>query len=66
VLTEVDDVHELAAGLEFILSLPDDKWRKMSQSAYETATSGSWEKSAALFEQALRRAHMKSRYTPNI
>jgi glycosyltransferase involved in cell wall biosynthesis len=56
VLVDVDDVEALAGGAASILSLPDDKWREMSNNAYETVASSSWQESANQFEKALERA----------
>ncbi|MDB5809264.1 MAG: glycosyl transferase group 1 [Betaproteobacteria bacterium] len=60
VLTEIDNVGALAQGLEWILRLPDDEWRMLSQRAYETAREGSWEASSRLFEEALKRASVRA------
>jgi glycosyltransferase involved in cell wall biosynthesis len=60
VLVDVNDVDGLVTGLQYVLDLPDARWREMSQRAYETATAGSWEESTRLFELALERAICKS------
>jgi glycosyltransferase involved in cell wall biosynthesis len=61
VLVNVNDAQGLCDGLNLILSLPENDWKKMSQSAYETAMAGSWDDSCSQFEAALvnacRRAH---------
>ena len=56
VLTPVDAVAALADGLEWTLGLSDDAWRTLSQRAFETACSGSWEVSTQQFEAALAHA----------
>lgn len=56
VLTNVDDVRALAQGAEWVLAQDDRAWRSLSDKAYETATAGSWRKSTALFESALKHA----------
>lgn len=61
VLVDIDDVNALAEGVQWILSRSDEEWRKISQSAYGTATAGSWEQSAALFDKALCRAVERSK-----
>jgi glycosyltransferase involved in cell wall biosynthesis len=53
VLTEIDDSAALAAGVEHILSLDDSGWRAISEKAYQTVASSSWEKSAKAFETVL-------------
>jgi glycosyltransferase involved in cell wall biosynthesis len=53
VLTGVDDVAALARGVEWTLALPDHEWKALSQRAYETARSGSWDESSRQFENAL-------------
>lgn len=56
VLVDVDDVAGLAHGLEWVLSRSDKEWRTLSANAYATASTGSWEESARMFEKALERA----------
>ena len=56
VLVDIDDVNGLADGMEWVLSRSDSKWRELSENAYATASVGSWEESAKLFESALLRA----------
>jgi len=55
-LVEIDDADGLAAAANSILMLPDAQWRQVSQAAFDTVRDGSWERSAELFEAALRRA----------
>jgi glycosyltransferase involved in cell wall biosynthesis len=60
VLVDIDDVRGLAQGVEWVLSRSDEDWRALSSNAAETATSGSWELSAELFEKALHHACLRS------
>ncbi len=60
VLTEVDDVDALAKGAEWVLSLNDSDWKKLSSNVYETLAESSWEHSTMLFEQALQHVINKS------
>ena len=60
VLVDIDDVAGLARGVEWILSLAGDEWKTLSQRAYETACSGSWEESSRRFENALIHACRRS------
>jgi glycosyltransferase involved in cell wall biosynthesis len=60
ILVDVDDVEGLIRGAEWILSLSDGEWRNMSQRAYETTLSGSWEDSSRRFEDALVHACRRS------
>ena len=53
VLTEIDDVDALVAGIKWFLDLPNDAWEKCSQQAHETTAGYTWEKSAELFEAVL-------------
>ena len=53
VLVDVNDMNGLVSGIEWILSLGDAEWRRLSRKAYETAAAGSWEESADRFESAL-------------
>lgn len=56
VLVDVDDVWGLAQGVEWVLSRSDEEWRSLSANAYATASVGSWEESAKMFEKALQHA----------
>lgn len=58
VLVDVNDVDALADGAAWVLSLPDEEWRRVSQCAYSTVASSSWESSVDLFEQALQSARL--------
>lgn len=60
VLVDVDDVEALARGAQWVLSLPSEEWKTLSRRAFETATAGSWEQSARLFERALTRARERA------
>ena len=59
VLVDVDDVTALAKGVEWVLSCSDDEWRELSSHAHATASAGSWEESASMFEKALKRARAR-------
>lgn len=56
VLVDVDDVSGLAQGVEWVLSRSDEEWRNLSTNAYSTASAGSWDESAKMFEKALEHA----------
>lgn len=56
VLADIDDTDALTAGVEHLLNLDDSQWRTVSEAAFETVASSSWEKSATLFEAALGKA----------
>lgn len=60
-LAEIDDSAALAAGVQAVLSLPDEEWRRMSSNAFATASNGSWEHSSLAFEAALQRAVRRAR-----
>ena len=55
-LADVDDVDGLVHGAESILALTDEAWRDLSEHAFQTVASSSWEVSARLFEAALVKA----------
>jgi hypothetical protein len=55
-LVDVDDVTGLAKGVEWVLSRSDEQWRNLSANAHATASTGSWEESARMFEKALEHA----------
>lgn len=55
-LVEIDDRQALAEALEFVLTRDAKEWRRLSENAFLTASRGSWDESADLFEQALHHA----------
>lgn len=55
-LANVDDVDELARGLEWVLTRSNEEWESLSDNALATVAATSWQISADLFEQSLRRA----------
>jgi glycosyltransferase involved in cell wall biosynthesis len=55
-VVDVGNVDALSERLMQVLRLCPDDWRTMSTNAYETSLQYNWEKSAELFEDALRRA----------
>lgn len=61
VLVDVDDVAGLARGVDWVLSLSNKEWRRVSQSAYETACSSSWKASIDQFERALLHASERAK-----
>jgi glycosyltransferase involved in cell wall biosynthesis len=61
VLVNVEDWEGLARGIEWVLSRDEDEWKNLSSNAFATATSGSWESSARLFEKALEHACRRSK-----
>jgi glycosyltransferase involved in cell wall biosynthesis len=63
-LVEIDDAPALADRLQRVLTLPDDQWLAMSDAAYSTATSYTWDDATVLFEAALQRAIEKTDRTP--
>jgi glycosyltransferase involved in cell wall biosynthesis len=56
VIVPMDDPRGMAGEIERIVLLPEDRWRAMSDIAYQTATKYTWEDATNLFEAALRRA----------
>lgn len=56
VLVAIDDCDALATGVEWVLSLSNSDWMRLSHRAYGAAAEGSWEKSAEAFERALEHA----------
>ena len=53
VLTPIDDPRSMAREIERIVQLPDQQWRAMSDAAYATASTYSWDDATTLFEAAL-------------
>ena len=50
----------LAAAALDVLRLPDDRWRAMSQAAFETVRDSSWDRSCDLLERSLMRARERA------
>jgi glycosyltransferase involved in cell wall biosynthesis len=63
ILVDIDDGSGLASGIQWVLSRSDQEWRALSENAYATVASSSWENSAKIFEEALKRACRRSRCT---
>lgn len=55
-LADVDDVAELARGVEWILLQNEDEWGRLSDNALASVATSSWAASTDLFEDALGRA----------
>jgi glycosyltransferase involved in cell wall biosynthesis len=60
-LVEIGDTAALADRVLRVLNLPADRWRQMSDAAYRTATSFSWDDATDLFEKALELAIERNR-----
>lgn len=56
-LVDVEDAESLAKCAIKVLSLPEDDWRSMSESALATATRYTWDDATRLLEQSLTRLH---------
>lgn len=59
-LVEVDDIDSLANETIKILSMKNTEWQEMSANAFNTVSESTWDKSARLFEGALRHACERS------
>lgn len=53
ILVDVEDIKGIATGIDWVLSLSDLEWRRLSLNAFETSMEGSWEESSHRFENAL-------------
>jgi glycosyltransferase involved in cell wall biosynthesis len=60
-LVDVKDTSALSDRVLRVLNLSDDQWRRMSDAAYRTATSFSWDEATTLFERALKLAIERNR-----
>jgi glycosyltransferase involved in cell wall biosynthesis len=60
-LVDVGDADALSDRTLRVLTLPQDKWRQMSDEAYRTATRFSWIDATDLFEKALHLAIERNR-----
>ncbi len=56
ILVRPEDPTDMAQAILEICNLPEPAWKKMSDLAYETATSYTWEDATDRFEAALERA----------
>ena len=59
-LVDVGAVNALAEGARRILSLSNKDWVTMSEHAYKTVENSTWDKSALLFEKALKNACLRA------
>jgi glycosyltransferase involved in cell wall biosynthesis len=66
VLAEVDDEVALTLGAATILSLSDNEWRTMSENAYNTVASSSWQDSASQFERVLENVCRRNKNLTNV
>ena len=55
-LVNVGDEGTLADRVSRVLGLPQEDWTRMSEAAYRTAASYSWDDATDLFEKALELA----------
>jgi glycosyltransferase involved in cell wall biosynthesis len=55
-LVDVDDAPGLARGIQWVLAQTEEGWRSLSANAFATASFGSWDESALMFEKALEHA----------
>lgn len=60
-LVAVKDADALADRVLSVLNLPEEQWQHMSDAAFRTASSFSWEQATELFEQALELAIARNR-----
>jgi glycosyltransferase involved in cell wall biosynthesis len=60
VLVDIGDEHGLAQGVKWVLTRSDEEWINLSTNAYATASAGSWQESAKLFEKALQHARVRA------
>lgn len=60
ILVNHEDPEDMARAIEKICQLPAAEWQAMSNAAYQTATSYTWEDATDLFEEALYTAIKRS------
>lgn len=53
-LVDIDDAAAIANAIVEISVMPNEKWRKLSQNAYETSLTHTWNESLNAFEQAIQ------------
>jgi glycosyltransferase involved in cell wall biosynthesis len=53
ILADVDDVAGLTEGAAWVIGLTDAEWRRVSENAFQTVATSSWDASAKMFEAAL-------------
>ncbi len=56
ILLNSRDPQEMAQAIINLVQLSNEDWRKMSENAYQIATSYSWDDATTLFESALQKA----------
>jgi glycosyltransferase involved in cell wall biosynthesis len=59
-LVDADDEQNLVQAIKKVFSLSDISWKCLSDKAFETVKSSTWQSSATSFEAALRRALFRS------
>lgn len=60
VLVRPNDPEDMAEAIVKVGGLSNEDWRKMSQAAYERATSYTWDDAVDLFERALKKSTRKA------
>jgi glycosyltransferase involved in cell wall biosynthesis len=60
-LVEIGDAKSLSERVMDVLALCEKRWQQMSEAAYRTAISYTWDQAADRFEEALRQAMQKRR-----
>lgn len=55
ILVPIDDESRMADGIVALARMSDSEWRQMSEVAYRTATTYSWENATDMFEVALNK-----------
>ncbi|MDJ0729722.1 MAG: glycosyltransferase family 4 protein [Crocosphaera sp.] len=53
ILIKPEDPEDMARAIIEIVNMSNDQWKKMSDAAYQTATSYTWDDATDLFEKAL-------------
>jgi glycosyltransferase involved in cell wall biosynthesis len=60
ILVKPEDPQAMAEAIEQVVAMSEIEWKKMSQLAYERATSYTWDDATTLFETALHQAVVRS------
>lgn len=60
-LVPTGDIKGLSGKLIKVLSMPDERWKQMSEAAYRKAASYKWEDASLAFEKALQKAIKRRR-----
>lgn len=64
ILVQPENPEDMSKAIQHVLTLSNSEWKSMSDNAWITANSYTWDNAAELFEAALRTAIKRQKQTP--